>query len=106
MTARYAFHPEAEAEFYDAVDRYEDEADDLGWQFHEAVESAIAQICVFPSSGPVSPDHPGVRQCLVGRFPFYIYYQVARDDMLLIKAVAHTSRRPGYWRDRIDEADE
>ena len=34
------------------------------------------------------------------RFPFTVYY---RDDLheIYILAIAHTSRRPGYWKSRM-----
>ena len=33
-------------------------------------------------------------------FPYRIVYFV-EDDLLTVVAVAHSKRRPGYWRDRV-----
>lgn len=33
-------------------------------------------------------------------YPYLLVYRV-RDNLLQIIAVAHTSRRPSYWRDRL-----
>lgn len=41
-----------------------------------------------------------VRKFLLARFPYAMYY-VPRGDEMLVLAVAHGSRRPGYWRHRL-----
>jgi toxin ParE1/3/4 len=40
-----------------------------------------------------------VRRFLFTRFP-YVAYFVIRDEHVLVLAFGHTSRRPGYWRNR------
>jgi hypothetical protein len=35
----------------------------------------------------------------VKRFPYKIVYRERADDLYIV-AIAHTSRRPGYWKDR------
>lgn len=47
-----------------------------------------------------------IRRYLLSRFPYSIYYLwEAEQDHVSIYALMHTSRRPGYWRDRVPEAD-
>jgi len=41
-----------------------------------------------------------VRKRTVTRFPYSVVYS-ARDGGIYVSAVAHNSRRPFYWRDRI-----
>lgn len=41
----------------------------------------------------------GTRQILLDRFPFTLYYRI-RGEVVMIVAVAHQKRRPGYWRSR------
>ncbi len=36
------------------------------------------------------------------RFPFLIVYALFTDRLVVI-AVAHTRREPGYWRERLGE---
>lgn len=36
------------------------------------------------------------RRMLLARFPYLIFYAVA-DGSVEVHAIAHTSRRPGYW---------
>jgi hypothetical protein len=45
-------------------------------------------------------EHYDVRQHLVRRFRNIVVTAVVRDERLVV-AVAHTSRQPGYWRDRV-----
>lgn len=40
---------------------------------------------------------------LTNRFPFTIIY-VEREQEFLVIAVAHTSRKPGYWKNRLLES--
>ena len=44
---------------------------------------------------------PVVRSKGVSDFPYRVVY-FAADDLLMIVAVAHSKRRPGYWRDRVE----
>jgi hypothetical protein len=44
---------------------------------------------------------PYLRKFILTRFPFTLYYSLAADA-LRIEAVAHQSRRPDYWKSRID----
>jgi len=37
-----------------------------------------------------------VRVKLVHRFPYAVYYRSLAEEILIL-AVAHTSRQPGYW---------
>lgn len=43
---------------------------------------------------------PGVRRRILRRFPYSILYTLDNDVVLVI-AVAHQRRRPGYWRRRV-----
>jgi toxin ParE1/3/4 len=36
---------------------------------------------------------------VLNRFPFALIYRIERDEVQIL-AVAHHSRRPGYWRER------
>lgn len=51
-----------------------------------------------------SPElEPGVRRLLFrDRFPYALVY-IVRHQQVVIIAVMHQHREPGYWRDRIGE---
>jgi len=40
-----------------------------------------------------------IRRKLIRRFPYGVLYSVKTDAVLII-AIMHCSRRPGYWKDR------
>lgn len=106
MTLGLAFHPEARAEPLADVDWYAERDADLGERFAIAVQAAINTALDSPSSWAVWPGwdrEPLVRSKGVDDFPYRVVYLV-RDDVLVILAVAHTKRRPGYWRDRLSSA--
>jgi hypothetical protein len=42
----------------------------------------------------------GAKRVILRRFPYDVVV-IERDDNMLIVAVAHHSRKPGYWQDRI-----
>jgi plasmid stabilization system protein ParE len=44
---------------------------------------------------------PELRRFVLNRFPFALIYNVS-SDVLRIVVVAHQSRRPNYWRSRLD----
>jgi toxin ParE1/3/4 len=41
-----------------------------------------------------------VRKYILRRFPYLIFY-IDYPECIRIYAIAHTSRRPGYWKSRI-----
>jgi plasmid stabilization system protein ParE len=97
------FAPAARAELDAAADWYELERPGRGQRLYAAVERAVRLIAAFPAAGPVFPDidpERGVRRRIVRGFPFVLAYRVL-GDIIRIDAVAHTRRRPGYWRQRI-----
>jgi plasmid stabilization system protein ParE len=91
------FHPEAEAEFISAARYYEEQAEDLGFDFVSAVQRAYQRLADFPESGHSFGRH--LRRVLVPGFPYGLVYR-AYSERILIVAVAHLHRRPGYWRSR------
>jgi plasmid stabilization system protein ParE len=42
---------------------------------------------------------PGIRRRLLRRFPYALLYSLDGDELLIV-AVAHQSRQPGYWTTR------
>ena len=91
------FHPEAESEFLSAARYYEDQAANLGLDFAAAVQLTCSRIVEYPESGRRFGHR--LRRVLVTRFPYGLLYRV-EPQRVLILAVAHLRRRPGYWRSR------
>lgn len=92
------FHPEAIAEFRDAAKYYEKQQHGLGSRFTNAIETAVARIVESPANWRVIEDD--VRRYLTKVFPYAVLYSI-EDDYILIVAIMHCHREPGYWRNRV-----
>jgi plasmid stabilization system protein ParE len=92
------FHPEAHEEMIGSARFYEGKSEGFGTDFLTAVEETTRRIEEFPEAGPI--DNANIRKRLVLGFPFTILYEV-QADRILIAAVMHQHRRPGYWRKRV-----
>lgn len=82
---------------------YEGRQPGLGHDFFIELDRAFAMILEPPGTWPLWPGLPetlGIRRFLLARFPFGIAYDFSGADVI-VYAVAHLSRRPGYWKDRL-----
>jgi plasmid stabilization system protein ParE len=95
---KYAFHPEAEAEFLHAIDYYEKCEPGLGYDFALEVQTSIKSILSFPRAWTIL--EADIRRCQTSRFPYGIVYS-QDGDTILILAVMHFHRNPDYWKDRL-----
>jgi toxin ParE1/3/4 len=93
----FSFHPEAESEFYEALDYYEDCESGLGYDFSIEVLTAIQNIVNYPTAWPLIEED--VRRCLVNRFPYGVIYSMDPSGILIL-AVMHLRRHPDYWKNR------
>ena len=96
MTA-FRFHPEADQELIEAQNWYRARSEVAAQAFALEIDHAISRILEAPHTYP--QGRRGERQYVLHRFPYTILYRI-RDDHVFITAVAHQSRRPGYWRHR------
>lgn len=94
------FHSAAERELRQAVDYYNDQQSDLGYEFAAEVEGAVARIRNSPDAWAWISQQDNLRRCQTHRFPYGLIYQVQPNRILVI-AVMHLNRRPGYWQDRL-----
>jgi len=96
----YRFHPEARQEAIAATQRYKDIDVNLGKDFRTEVDKAISRATSNPQAWPQTV--PGIRKCLTNRFPYSLLYHYRREEQeVFIVAVAHTRRKPGYWKQRL-----
>jgi plasmid stabilization system protein ParE len=95
----YRFLSPAEEEMSEASLFYEAATSGLGKDFLADVQQVIDRLREYPKSG----EHvaSGLRRMLLHRFPFSIIYSVEADAILVI-AIAHHGRHPGYWQSRVD----
>ncbi len=90
---------EAERELAASVAFYEQRRAGLGLEFTIAAEQAVRAIQRAPEKWPLGTH--GARRCVMRRFPFVIHY-LEMEKYVWIVAFAHTSRKPGYWRTRLE----
>ena len=94
----YSLHPEAESDLREAAEYYRDRTG-----------TALAQVffAEFEHSAHLLLQHPllgalwlhGKRRLVMKHFPYAVIYTVVAQEIRVL-AVAHQSRRPGYWRMR------
>jgi plasmid stabilization system protein ParE len=89
------FLPPAEEEMTEASLVYEAECTGLGVKFLDDVQRVIDAVREHPKLG--TPVADGLRRALLRRFPFSLIYS-EEPAAVLVVAVAHQRRRPGYWR--------
>lgn len=95
---RVSLAPEAERDLVEGGLYYSREANkELGRAFVSEFERSAALLGEQPELG--APWRGEVRRFPLRRFPYCIVYYL-RDDSIRILAVAHQSRKPGFWRSR------
>jgi plasmid stabilization system protein ParE len=94
--------PLARREMLRAARWYERRAQGLGDRFLDEVRLALIAMREYPLSG--SPVNLLFRRKLLDTFPYALIYRVDEDDIVIV-AVAHLRRRPGYWLRRADIPD-
>lgn len=95
---RVTFHPAARTEYLAAAEYYESCREGLGARFTFEVEAALARVLEAPSRWPIIEQD--VRRCLTHTFPYGILYTIEQDSLLIL-AITHCSRKPGYWQERL-----
>src|SRR5436190_15348326 len=93
-----SFNRSAIKDYLEARDWYADRSADVAARFSDAVDAAVQRIVQAPNSLPVVSGK--YRRVRLEKFPHsLIFYERAEFDFRIV-AVAHPSRRPGYWRRR------
>lgn len=92
------FHPAAEREFVEALQLYLRHQQRVAAKFDRAVFEIVDSMKTRSDMG--WPYIRGTRQARVSGFPYGIIF-LTHQDFTLIVAVAHSSRKPGYWVERI-----
>jgi hypothetical protein len=99
------FFAEALAEYEDAVVYYEMREEGLGARLIQEFDEAVALALEFPGAFAIVEGAPPVyelRSVMLRSFPIKLIYTV-RDEALLLVAVFHARRRPGYWLERLKQ---
>jgi plasmid stabilization system protein ParE len=95
---RVRLHPEARAELREARKWYYERSPLSATAFAHAVDNGVSRIVGAPTQYPLA-EH-GTRKLVLQRFPFNIFYLLGESEIVIV-AVAHQKRRPGYWSSRM-----
>jgi toxin ParE1/3/4 len=97
---RLRFHPDARDEYRSATEDYA-AVSSVAPAFVAAVERGLRLARALPGvAGPVPSSKLDLRRYVLRRFPYVLVYLVEPGEIVVL-AVAHTHRRPGYWRRRL-----
>jgi toxin ParE1/3/4 len=92
------FHPAAEQELLDAEDWYAERSLIAARAFVQEVTLVVEHALAAPDRWPIHLH--ATRRIVFPHFPFSLIYRL-RQEHVQVVAVAHQSRRPDYWKDRV-----
>lgn len=84
----------------EALARYAEKSQLLGRHYYDAIHALIAEVCRAPTVHRRMPCTREAQRHFGRPFPYAIVY-VDEPEHVLILAVAHFKRRPGYWLHRL-----
>jgi hypothetical protein len=84
----------AELELKEAMEFYEATQPGLGTEFLAEVQATTNLIKSFPQAW--TRLSPRTRRCRTHRFPYGLFYQVHRDEILIV-SVMDLRRDPKHW---------
>lgn len=91
-------HDDARAEYIESYVWYHERGAHIAEAFEREVEHALDTLQKFPERWSVYVGR--WRRILLRRFPFGIVYGII-DNQIVVVAIMHTRRKPGYWKNRI-----
>jgi plasmid stabilization system protein ParE len=98
---------EADEELDHAIGHYETESPGTGRRFLKAYAELLAHVSTFPNTGTRLIDYEvagcELRSFVVSTtFPYTVFVAVLPEQIVIL-AVAHQHREPGYWATRLGE---
>lgn len=94
MSASLIVHVDAQTELDAAATWYEERRVGLGLGFVAAIDRTFQRIAERPEAFAVY--RAPIRRAVVHRFPYIVFFE-AEAHRVVVYAVAHARRRPGYW---------
>jgi|SRR6185436_17487176 len=95
---QFRFIPEAETELAEARSWYGLQRDGLDVELMQRIDETLQRISSAPRGFP--RVHRQLRRAIVRQFPFGIYYEVTKDEILVF-AVFHSRRDPKQLKLRL-----
>jgi plasmid stabilization system protein ParE len=95
--ARLLITSAAEQDFTEALCWYAERSRRAAEGFEAEFDGALESIAADPHSFPLCDERH--RYYLLRRYPFQVIYREHENELLIV-AVAHAKRKPGYWANR------
>ena len=96
-------HPEAAKELTHSVKWYFEQNQSAAANFMNEIDRCISKIIKSPE---IFPQYfYGSQRAILKTFPYAIIFRLIVDRVDII-AIAHSKRRPGYWRRRSNKSGE
>lgn len=92
------FLTEAEEELTEAALWYESKQPGLGVRFRDEIAHVVSRIAEDPTLW--REREGGYRRVNCPVFPYFVAY-IIRNQRIIIAAVGHGHRKPGYWKSRV-----
>jgi plasmid stabilization system protein ParE len=95
---------EAKQELRESARWYDEKRPGLGDEFVNAVESALEIIEQRPrqfTQVEIGDESREVRRCVLKRFPYLIVFEILAQETIVV-AIAHSKRKPKYWKERLN----
>lgn len=92
------FHSQAQEEINEAFDWYFKRSREAADAFLGEVGKSLNRIVSGPRHFPLFTK--STRRLVMHGFPYAVIFQ-EKDETILVIAVSHAKRRPGYWKARI-----
>jgi len=89
----------AAAELREAMAWYRERSPRAAENLWLRIQDARRSIVLFPHAAPLIGHR--IRRFILSGFPYDLIYTVLKDEVVIV-AIAHHSRRPGYWKNRLD----
>ena len=101
---RFRILEEAVAELEAAAAWYEEQSEGLGLALVAEFRRRLGAALETPGTGSprgVTPGGAQIRRCRLHRFKRYAIVLATIGQIPTVLAVEHSSRMPGYWRNRL-----
>ncbi len=95
----FEFHPLAKYEQYEARSYYARKDPESIFRLENEIEEAVRTVLSNPLMYRLRDDY---RRVNLPKYPFYLPF-VIRGERIIFLALAHNSRKPGYWKDRLSD---
>jgi mRNA-degrading endonuclease RelE of RelBE toxin-antitoxin system len=88
--------PNASRELVEYIDWYNNAQPGLGTKFYKQIKLTVNRLQKNPLAFPLK--YKTSHTALVRKFPFMIHYIIDKENnIVVIKAILHTSRDPDIW---------